>query len=415
MSFLQSLIVADVTTLRNRGLAYGMVSFIYLPFAFVSSNIAAGVGLENWRWGYGMFCVMMPVCVAPILGMLFWADRKAKQQLTAEKGPAEVVKAPLANRIRRTLALVDPLGLILIGFAFSLLLCPPTLYASAVGGWSNPSMIAMEVVGGVIFILFIIWEWKFAAHPLFPLRVFKLNYLLCLFTTIMLFLVTGVYNTYWTSWIWVVKDYDESQWTYMSIAGSAALCFFSLVAGVVQHYTRRYKIMMISGNAIVCIAAGIIYFSATAGNTSTVALVFSQVLFQGGAAFALMAAQTAFQASVSHDDLAIALAVYIFAESLCNGIGASAAGSMWTSSLVANLEAVPGLNVTDVLSIAGDITLARISEPRADIIVAYDKTYRRMALAALILTFPSFIASFFNREIVLDNRHNIIDEESPAV
>ncbi|RSH86567.1 uncharacterized protein EHS24_004836 [Apiotrichum porosum] len=192
---LSSLIVADVTTLRNRGLAYGMVSFIYLPFAFVSSNIAAGVGLENWRWGYGMFCVMMPVCVAPILGMLFWADRKAKQQLTAEKGPAEVVKAPLANRIRRTLALVDPLGLILIGFAFSLLLCPPTLYASAVGGWSNPSMIAMEVVGGVIFILFIIWEWKFAAHPLFPLRIFKLNYLLCLFTTIMLFLVTGVYNT----------------------------------------------------------------------------------------------------------------------------------------------------------------------------------------------------------------------------
>lgn len=64
----------------------------------------------------------------------------------------------------------------------------PRAYASAVGGWYNPSMSAMEVVGGVSFLLFCLWEWKFAPNPLLRPRIFNINYSLCIFTTVSYFL-----------------------------------------------------------------------------------------------------------------------------------------------------------------------------------------------------------------------------------
>lgn len=35
------------------------------------------------------------------------------------------------------------------------------------------SLIALLVVGGVLFISFCLWEWKVASHPIMPKRVFN--------------------------------------------------------------------------------------------------------------------------------------------------------------------------------------------------------------------------------------------------
>lgn len=51
LNFLQTLIVADLTSLQYRGVAFGLISITYIPFAFVAPNIASGIGLRHWRWG----------------------------------------------------------------------------------------------------------------------------------------------------------------------------------------------------------------------------------------------------------------------------------------------------------------------------------------------------------------------------
>jgi MFS family permease len=51
LSFIQTLILADITSLQNRGLVIGTVSLVYVPFAFVTGDITTAVGLSNWRWG----------------------------------------------------------------------------------------------------------------------------------------------------------------------------------------------------------------------------------------------------------------------------------------------------------------------------------------------------------------------------
>jgi hypothetical protein len=136
------------------------------------------------------------------------------------------------------------------------------------------------------------------------------------------------------------------------------------------------------------------------------------MLIQGGSAFALIPAQTALQGSVQPAELAIAIAVYIFAESMSGGIGGAIAGALWSAPLASNLAVyVPSLNATEIATIAGDITSARIAEPRDAIIMAYNVTYRTAALGALIASIFPLLAAVFVRDYKLDKRHNAADEQ----
>jgi nitrate reductase NapE component len=65
---------------------------------------------------------------------------------------------------------MDFVGLILVAFSLSLILLPFTLVNNANGKWKNPSMIAMVVIGVVIFPIFIVYEWLVPARPVVPMR-----------------------------------------------------------------------------------------------------------------------------------------------------------------------------------------------------------------------------------------------------
>ncbi len=53
LQMLQQIIIADMTSLRYRGLVSGLVSAPFIINNFIAAQVAASV-LPNWRWGYGM-------------------------------------------------------------------------------------------------------------------------------------------------------------------------------------------------------------------------------------------------------------------------------------------------------------------------------------------------------------------------
>ena len=95
-----------------------------------------------------MFAILMPVCTAPAIIVLFIGDRRARQmgvlsiasatteqrQEIAGENPAE---RTLFQSIRYYLMRFNVLGFLLMGFGFALLLAPITLSATAVGGYQN--------------------------------------------------------------------------------------------------------------------------------------------------------------------------------------------------------------------------------------------------------------------------------------
>ena len=73
-------LAADVTNLRNRGLAFAFTSSPAVISAFAGSKIASDFYYQvNWRWGYGVWAIVIPVVALPIYLMLAYNLRKAEK------------------------------------------------------------------------------------------------------------------------------------------------------------------------------------------------------------------------------------------------------------------------------------------------------------------------------------------------
>lgn len=172
LQVLTSIIVADITSLQYRGLVQGLTSAPFILNAFVSAFISESVlgpTFSGWRWGYGMFAILVPVALAPLIITLFWAEHAAYKRGYLEREKS----IPITEKIKRAIIDTDALGLILLSAGVALLLLPLTLANNAKGKWHNASMIAMIVLGPIFLIAFGIYEWKFSPKPLAPGRFLR--------------------------------------------------------------------------------------------------------------------------------------------------------------------------------------------------------------------------------------------------
>lgn len=176
LDFLTGILVADITSLQWRSFVTSALgSTPWLINEFISTYITTGISANTtngWRWGFGMFAILIPVCITPALAVLYWGDRKAKKlgalsvaasgyvqrkHLEGKLEESSPSKLQLALHYWR---IIDGFGLLLIGTVFAMLLIPFTLSTTASKGFKNPSLIAMFVVGGILLLVLIFWEYR---------------------------------------------------------------------------------------------------------------------------------------------------------------------------------------------------------------------------------------------------------------
>lgn len=82
MTYCVDVITADISTLRNRGLAYAFTSSPYMITAFAGAK-ASEQFYENigWRWAFGVFAIVFPIVAAPLFFILKMNLRKAQKQV----------------------------------------------------------------------------------------------------------------------------------------------------------------------------------------------------------------------------------------------------------------------------------------------------------------------------------------------
>lgn len=81
-----AVLAADVTSLRNRGIAFAFTSSPYMITAFAGSKAAEGFLLHvNWRWGFGAFAIIVPCICLPLFVLLKVSLRKAEKFAIFEK------------------------------------------------------------------------------------------------------------------------------------------------------------------------------------------------------------------------------------------------------------------------------------------------------------------------------------------
>jgi MFS family permease len=425
---LTQIVLADVTSLRYRAFAGGLLSMPYVINVWISAEIAEGVLTGGgWRWGYGMFAIMVPACLAPVVGCLLWGQWKAKKLNLLEYVPnseKNFFKHPkkaviIANKE------MDLPGLVLIGAALALILLPLGLAPTASKGWNTPSMIVMIVIGCCLLPVFMVWECflaeKWGYLPIAPLRFFKnANIAAACFIGFFDFVSFYLQYTYQYSFVYVVKsEWSYRDLTYFSSTQTVALCVFGLLAGIILIWFRRPKWLLFVGLLIRLLGVGLMIHSRGAQG-SDAELVWCQLLQGIGGGFASVITQLLAQALVAHTDVAVVTALVLLITEVGNSVGSAIATAVWTSQMPSELAAnVPTTNSTLLAELYGSVTVINsyaAGDPiREGVITAYSNVMRKLCLGATIVAiFPPIITFLCVSDITLDDKQNKLDERDLA-
>lgn len=271
-----------------------------------------------------MFAIVTPVALTPAIMIMSWLERRANNGgqipdgcnslIQKKKGLNEYSADGIRNlwQIFKTAMIeIDAFGLILLGFAFSLILFPCSLYSYTEGGWNNASMIAMEVVGGVFLICYVVYEIFAAPFPLLPKRVLMNRTFICCVINDFIYQMAGYFSLlYFTSYTPVVLNLSTRDWVYLSNTTTMGLCFFGILWGAAFRVFHRYKVFQVVGIGIKLIGMGLyIACSRKEGSPGICIVVAALVVTNFGDAANVMGTQVAAQAAVPHQDMAATISV----------------------------------------------------------------------------------------------------------
>ena len=150
---LAMIIISDMVPLRDRGSYQGYIgAFIGLGSGL--GPLAGAVFTEKvtWRWTF-WFTVPISVCVIILIWYIL---------------PLKPVRGNIKSKIMR----VDFVGS-LLSLAGTILLLIPVSGGGATYAWDSPLVISMFVIGGLLYIAFVVYEWRFARLPIMPIEPFK--------------------------------------------------------------------------------------------------------------------------------------------------------------------------------------------------------------------------------------------------
>ena len=214
-SIMQQIFIADTTSLLNRGIWSSLPeSVASIPTLYLGTIVADEV-LENstWRWGYGMWAIVLPVAAGPLIATMYVLQRRAKKNGFIRKSiwTEEEASTPLIKRLLRLVWIdLDILGAFLFVVGMGLALIPLSLTGSKNSQrWQQPSTIVMLVLGVVIVGVFFLWDAKFAKTPFVPFRMIKERTVVaaCLLS-ILDFFHYSTFTIFFPSYLQVVGGYS---------------------------------------------------------------------------------------------------------------------------------------------------------------------------------------------------------------
>lgn len=172
LQILIQIFIADTSDLVNRALCATLPYAPYLINSWVGAPLASLL-LDHlgWRWGYGIWAIVLPAAYVPLALALGINQRTAARKGVLPPSPFEGLSwTATAKHLWYEL---DVFGLTLLCGAFSLLLVPLSLAANT--GWEDPRIIILLVLGATCLVLFPFWERSktLAPRAFFPMHLFK--------------------------------------------------------------------------------------------------------------------------------------------------------------------------------------------------------------------------------------------------
>lgn len=427
LDLLSDIIVGDLTPLEWRGFFGAALSIPFIITVPVNGFIGEGFA-DNWRWGLGMFAIVVPVLLLPAIITLYSMQRRGEKlgmvtmASSKRRRDGEELDDSMKSRsfaywaklFYQGLIDIDIIGLLILGTSFALILLPFTLAKSYKGGWTNGKIIAMLVVGFVLLIVFLLFEIYLAPKPLMTKRILK-NRTFRAAVVIYTFnqMASAVRNTYFSSYIYIIKEWTQYQWIIFLGITTMGLSLLGPIVGLIQRRTHRYKSMMVFGASARILGYGLLVKTDGSMIQGTARLVAAQLVFCLGS-FNVVGARVGSQASVPHEDMATIISLLTLWSTLGSSVGSAVSSAIWTSEMLDRMRMeMPGVDDKTITKIYGSISKLRttyeFNDPvRQGAIRAYAYVNGHIATTALVLAVLPLLATFFMPDYYLGKQQNAI-------
>lgn len=283
--------------------------------------------------------------------------------------------------------------------AFCLFLLPFTLVYYAPNGWNTPYIIAMIVLGILLFPAFYIWEAKITPVPFLPWKYLKDRTIVgsCLLYGVM-FLSVFCWNGYFNSYLQVVHRQSPTHAGYILNAFSLASSFCSPFIAWFISWSGNFKWTAYTGVPIVLIATAIL-IPLRAPGTAPGVLAFTQLLIGVGTGIFATCGQLAVMAPVTHQEIAAVNALWGLFGSFGSSIGFAIAGALWNNIMPVQLyERLPEASKVNSTLIFGSIVVQQSfldGTPERDAVVGAYAHVQRLLLISGACFVPLCLVSIW--------------------
>ncbi|KAL4803994.1 major facilitator superfamily domain-containing protein [Aspergillus unguis] len=313
------MIVSDVVPLRERGKYQGILGAVVAianGIGPVIGGALSSIGPGSWRW---IFRLNLPLTALTTLAVFFFMPLK---KVTGDWK----VKLKAVDFVGAGLALGGT-AVLLLGLNWG-------------GGeyaWDSAHVIATLVVGFVVSMLFMVWQWKGAAYPLVPMHIFKSRIVngacLTMFINGWNFL-TQVY--YIPTFYQLVFGYGAVKAGAMLLPVTLMQTVSSTVSGLVVHRVGRYRECILFGWMIWAVGLGL--FSTLDENSGVGKQIGYGILTGAGVGNTLQPALIAIQAGVERRDMAVVTSFRNFVRNLGGTLGLAIAQTIINNLLLSSLK-----------------------------------------------------------------------------
>ncbi|SMN17686.1 similar to Saccharomyces cerevisiae YEL065W SIT1 Ferrioxamine B transporter, member of the ARN family of transporters that specifically recognize siderophore-iron chelates [Maudiozyma saulgeensis] len=403
--------VADFSNLNWRVAAGTGQILPNVIITWVGGNIAGAIN-DRWQWGIGMWAFIFPLSVLPMAICIWHMHYLAKKNDEILKSVCTVPSN--SSRLRYFINMLiwelNLPGLILVVVILGLILIPLTLGGGLSNKWRTPGILIPEILGWVVGIpLYVVWEAKYATHPLMPWKVVRDRGIWSpLLLALLMDFSFGMQSTYLVTFLLVAVNQSKTAATRINRLFSFISVLTGFGFGFIIVRVRKMKWFIIVGVSIWFVSFGLLE-KFRGGDGSLVGIIVAVCLLGFGNGLIKFPSKTSIQACVmTHDMIALATSLTLALNNVGKAFASAVSGAIWTNILPDQLEKY-FKNDPELAKLVFEKPLKFIkqykwgSSERNNVISAYRYVWRLLIIVGLVLLIPLLLTSFFLRNKKLED------------
>ncbi|KAI8578777.1 hypothetical protein K450DRAFT_245467 [Umbelopsis ramanniana AG] len=358
MQSMCQIIIAVVCPIQDRSLYQGILGAAYMVGTTIGPLIGgAFTDHLNWRWA---FYINLPIGAVAAIAVT--------SVLRHQPAPDTTWKERFAR--------IDYLGtLLLLGWVVAFLL--PLSWGGSTYPWNSAVIISLFCVFGILFVVFVLVQWKYSKEPLMPAHIFTVHRnppLIFAASILSGMCILGIMY-------YVPILFQEGMGNSATIAGVKFIPFMvtiiisSVTAGVVINVFLVYRPVICLGGVLATTGAGLMTLWTRDSNVGT--QIGFLIVCGFGLGWFLQGIIISAQAASRKEDLPVTTGLISFCRSLGGAIGVTVFGTVFNNALLKTLpEDVPDVSETivaaalvqnqSILSTLSDATKNAIADANVD-------------------------------------------------